>query len=86
MPRSSSLTMQRYSLEPRTRKYVVGYKFLWFARNYKIQLLDTGLENLQKTASRKVVHKGSKFFGKKTLDPVTKSKDDNNVKTDKIPR
>ena len=50
---------------------------------YSYWILD---QNLQKTASRKVVHKGSKFFGKKTLDPVTKSKDDKNVKTDKIPR
>ena len=49
MPRSSSLTMQRYSLEPRTRKYVVGYKFLWFARNYKIQLLKISRKILQKT-------------------------------------
>ena len=50
---------------------------------YSYWILD---KNLQKTASKKVVHKGGKFFGKKTLDPVTKSKDDKNVKTDKIPR
>ena len=30
--------MQRYSTEPRTRKYVVGYGFLSFTRKYKKQL------------------------------------------------
>ena len=46
--------MQQYSVEPRTRKYVKGYKFLSFSRKYKKQLLDTGLDSL-KTASKKVV-------------------------------
>ena len=41
MTRSLSLAMQRYSTEPRTRKYVKGYVFLSFTRNYKKQLLDT---------------------------------------------
>ena len=27
--------MRRYSIEPRTRKYVKGYGFLSFARKYK---------------------------------------------------
>ena len=44
--------MQRYSTGPRTRKYVKGYGFLSFARKYKKQLLNTGLDT-----SRKVVHK-----------------------------
>ena len=30
-----SLAMQRYSIEPRTRKYVKGYGFLSFTRKYK---------------------------------------------------
>ena len=33
-----------------------GYGFLSFARKYKKQLLDAGLDSL-KTASKKVVHK-----------------------------
>ena len=37
--------MTRYSIEPRTRKYIKGYRFLSFARNlfnkYGKQLLDT---------------------------------------------
>ena len=55
--------MPRYSLEPRTRKYVRGYGFLSFGRNltnkYGKQLLDfatkTRVDPL-KTASQKVIH------------------------------
>ena len=36
--------MMQYSNEPRTRKHVKGYGFLSFARKYKKQLLDTGLD------------------------------------------
>ena len=54
MTHSSSSAMRQYSVEPRTRKYVKGYKFLSFSRKYKKQLLDTGLDSL-KTASKKVV-------------------------------
>ena len=52
--------MQQYSVEPRTRKYVKGYKFLSFSRKYKKQLLDTGLDSL-KTASKKVAHTTGQF-------------------------
>ena len=51
--------MTRYYIEPSTRKYVKGYRFLSFARNlsnkYKKQLWDTGLE-----APKKVIHKAVK--------------------------
>ena len=71
-------------MEPRTTKYVKGYRFLSFARNlsnkYKNQLLDTGLDSV-KTASKRVVHKISEFLGYKIADPVTKSYDDKIVKT-----
>ena len=56
--------MRRYSIEPRTRKYVKGYGFLSFARKYKKQLLDTGLDCL-KTASEIVVHKTGEFLRNK---------------------
>ena len=36
--------MQQYSIEPRTRKYIKGYGFSSFARKYKRQLLDIGLD------------------------------------------
>ena len=73
---SSSLAMRRYSKEPRTRKYVKGYGFLSFARKYKRQLLDTGLDAV-KTTSKKVVYKVGEFIGNKIADAVTKSNGDN---------
>ena len=47
----------------RTKKNqcVKGYEFLTFARKYKKQLLDTGLDAV-KTASKKVVHKAGAFL------------------------
>ena len=53
--------------------------FYHLQENIKKQLLDTGLDSL-KTASKKVVHKVGEFIGNKTIDAVTKSKDDNIVK------
>ena len=73
--------MPRYSIEPRTRKYVKGHEFLPFARKYEKQLLDTGLDSL-KTASKKVVHKAGKFLGNKIAGAVTKSNDDKIEKPD----
>ena len=46
------MAMRRYSIEPRTRKYVKEHGFLSFERKYKKQVLDTGLDSL-KTASKK---------------------------------
>ena len=75
--------MTRYYLEPRTRKYVKGYKFLSVVRNlcnkYGKQLLDTaaktGLDAL-KTTSQKVVHKAAEatgdFIGNKIVDKIVK--------------
>ena len=68
--------MRRYSIEPRTRKYVKGFEFLSFERKYKKQLLGTGLDSL-KTASKKVVHKAGELLANKIADAVTKSNDDN---------
>ena len=83
MTRSSSLAMRRYSIEPRTRKYVKGYGFLLFARKYKEQLLDTGLDAV-KTASKKVVRKAGKLLGNKITDAVTKSHGDKIVKQEPV--
>ena len=52
MTRSSSLAIRRYSVEPRTRKYVKGFGFLSFTRSYKKQFMDTGVDTV-KTASKK---------------------------------
>ena len=75
--------MRRYSMEPRTRKYVKGYGFLSFARKYKKQLLGTELDYL-KTASKKVVHKTGEFLGKKIADAVTKSSNNKIVKQEPV--
>ena len=83
MRRSSTLGIRRYTIEPRTRKHVKGYGFLSFARKYKKQLLDTGLDSL-KTTSIKVVHKAGEFSGNKIGDAVTKSKDDKIVKQEPV--
>ena len=45
--------------------------------------MDTGLDSI-KNASRKVVHKASKFMGNKTADTVTKSNDDNIEKQEPV--
>ena len=56
--------MRRYSIELRARKYVKGYSFLSFAKKYKKQLLDIGLDAVR-TASKKVIYKAGEFIGKK---------------------
>ena len=75
--------MQKYSIEPKTRKYVKGYWFLSSARKYKKQLLDTGIDTV-KAASKKVVHKAGEFIGNKIADTVTKSSNDKVVKQEPI--
>ena len=70
--------MTRYSIEPRTRKYIKGYGFLSLARKYK-KILDTGLDPL-KTASKKVVHKTDELFRNKLANAVNKSNFDKTMK------
>ena len=64
MTHSLSLAMWRYSIQSRTRK--CGYGFLSFARKYKKQLLDIGLDYL-KTTSQKLVQKKTKHKQTKLL-------------------
>ena len=75
--------MQRYSKEPRTRKYVKGYGFLSFTRKDKKQLLDAELDSL-KTTSKNVVQRAGEFLGNKIADAVTKSNDDKIVKQEPV--
>ena len=80
----------RYSTEPKYRKYVKGYDFLSFARNfgnkYKKELMNiatkTGID-AAKTAAKKVVQKTAEatrdLIGNKIADKITsvgKSKKD----------
>ena len=62
--------MTRYSIEPKTRKYVKGYGFLSFARNlskkYGKELLDTATKtgiDAAKAVPKKVVHKTAEATG-----------------------
>ena len=72
--------MTRCCIEPKTRKYVMkGYGFLSFARKYKKQILDKGLD-----ASKKVVHKTGELIENKIADAVTKSSDDNIPKQEPV--
>ena len=67
--------MQRYPIEPRTRKYIKGYRFLSFAWKYK-KKIHGYRTRFYKTASKKVAHKAGEFLRNKTADAVTKSNDD----------
>ena len=71
--------MWRYSIEPRTRKQIKGYGFLSFARKYKKQFLDTGVDSL-KAASKKIDHKTGEFLRNKIADKVIMTIDDKIVK------
>ena len=72
----------RYSTEPRFRKYVKGYGFLSFAKNfgnkYGKKLMDTATKtgiDAAKTASKRVVQKPAEatgdFIGNKIADKIT---------------
>ena len=57
----------RYSIEPRERRYVEGYDFLSFARNfsdkYSKSLMDKGIDvskKIAKTAGKKYLKKHQK--------------------------
>ena len=73
----------RYSIEPRTRKYVKGYGFFSFARKYKKQFLDRELYFL-KANSKKVVQKTGESLENKVADSVTKSNYDKTVRQESI--
>ena len=54
----------RYSIEPRKRRYVKGYDFISFARNfndkYSKSLIDKGIDvskNFAKTAGKRILKK-----------------------------
>ena len=60
-----------------------GQGFLSFARKYKKQFLNTGLDYL-KTASKKVVHKIGGILGNKIAGAVTKSNNNKIVKEEPV--
>ena len=72
----------RYSIEPRERRYVKGYGFLSFARNfsdkYSKSLMDRGIDvskKFAKTAGKKILKETAKATGdlidNKIADKIT---------------
>ena len=68
----------RYSIEPRERRYVKGYGFTSFARNfydrYSKSLMDVS-ETFAKTAGKKILKETAKatgdLIGNKIADKIT---------------
>ena len=75
--------MQRYSIEPRTKKCVKRYEFLSFARKYRKQLLNTELDGV-KNGFKQVVKKAGDLLGNKIEEAVTTSNDDKIVKQEPV--
>ena len=71
--------IQRLIIEPRTRKHVKES----FARKYKKQLLDAGLDSL-KTAYKKVVHKAGEIIENRIAEPASKSNDNKQEPVEEI--
>ena len=72
----------RYSIEPRESRYVKGYGFMSFARNfsdkYSKSLMDKGIdlsETFAKTAGKKILKETAKatgdLIGNKIADKIT---------------
>ena len=72
----------RYSIEPRERRYVKGYGFMSFARNfsdkYSKSLMDKGInvsKKFAKTAGKKILKETAKatgdLIGNKIADKIT---------------
>ena len=72
----------RYSIEPRKRRYMKGYGFMSFARNfsdkYSKSLIDKGIDvskNFAKTADKRILRKSaeamSDLIGNKIADKIT---------------
>ena len=72
----------RYSIEPRERRYVKGYGFMSFARNfsdkYSTSVMDKGIDESKKfvkTAGKKILKEIAKatgdLIGNKVADKIT---------------
>ena len=72
----------RYSIEPRERRYVKGYGFMSFARNfndkYSKSLMDKGIDvskTFAKTAGKRILKKSAEatgdLIGNKIADKIT---------------
>ena len=81
----------RYSIEPRERRYVKGYGFMSFARNfsdkYSKSLMDKGIDvskEFAKTAGKKILKEKAKatadLTGNKIADKITSASKNNMMK------
>ena len=72
----------RYSIEPKKRMYVKGYRFMSFARNfsdkYSKSLIDKGIDaskTFAKTAGKRILKESAKatgeLIGNKIADKIT---------------
>ena len=68
----------RYSIEPRERRYVKGYGFMSFARNfsdkYSKSLMDKGIDvskTFAKTVGKKILKATGDLIGNKIADKIT---------------
>ena len=88
----------RYSIEPRERRYVKGYGFLSFARNFSDKyskfLMDKGIDvskKFDKTAGKKILKETAKatgdIIGNKIADKITSaSKKSHDEVNNEIPK
>ena len=88
----------RYSIEPRERRYVKGYGFMSFARNfsdeYSKYLMDKGIDvskKFTKTAGKKILNKTAEATGdlidNKIADKITSaSKKSHDEVNNEIPK
>ena len=67
-----------YSIEPRERRYVKGYGFMSFARNfsdkYSKSLMDKGInvsKTFARTAGKKILKETGDLIGNKLADKIT---------------
>ena len=89
----------RYSIEPKERRFVKGYGFMSFARNfsdkYSKSLMDKGInvtKKFGKTAGKKILKKTAKatedLIGNKIADKITSAskKSQSNEVNNEIPK
>ena len=80
----------RYSIEPKRRRYVKGYDFMSFAKNFNGKhsksLIDKGIDvskNIAKTAGKRILKKSAEAIGNlisnKIADKITAKPIKNNV-------
>ena len=87
----------RYSIEPRERRFVKGYGFMSFARNfsdkYSKSLMDKGIDvskTFAKTAGRKILEKTAEATGdlidNKIADKITAKPHNEDEVNNEIPK